>query len=167
LASTIDIAPGHNIGKPKILFRKLENLEIQKQKDKLTKVNPRVKLSEKELLTRNSAKKKTMTEVSFDDFTRLDFRIGRVIKANYLEGSEKLLKVQVNIGKEKRQAIAGLAKHYSPEDLINQLVAVIVNLQPRKIFGEVSEVMLLAAVDGSKVTLLNPDKEVSEGSKVT
>jgi len=51
--------------------------------------------------------------------------------------------------------------------LINQLVAVIVNLQPRKIFGEVSEVMLLAAVDGSKVSLLNPDKEVSEGSKVT
>ena len=167
LASTIDIAPGHNIGKPKILFRKLENLEIQKQKDKLTKANPRVKLSEKELLTRNSAKKKTMTGASFDDFTRLDLRIGRVVKANYLEGSEKLLKVQVNIGKEKRQAIAGLAKHYSPEDLINQLVAVIVNLQPRKIFGEVSEVMLLAAVDGNKVSLLNPDKEVSEGSKVT
>jgi methionyl-tRNA synthetase len=167
LASTIDIAPGHNIGKPKILFRKLENSEIQKQKDKLAKANPRVKLSEKELLTRNSTKKKTMTEASFDDFTRLDFRIGRVVKANYLEGSEKLLKVQVNIGKEKCQAIAGLAEHYSPEDLINQLVAVIVNLQPRKIFGEVSEVMLLAAVDGSKVSLLNPDKEVSEGSKVT
>ncbi len=107
-----------------------------------------------------------MSDVSFDEFARLDFRIGRVVEAERLEGSTKLLRLWIDIGGERRQSIAGLAEHYSPEELKNWLVAVIVNLKPRKIFGEVSEVMLLAALDSEKVSLLNPDREVSEGSKV-
>ncbi len=108
-----------------------------------------------------------MTEATIDDFTRLDFRIGKIINANYLEGSNKLLKIQISIGDEVRQSISGIAEHYTPEDLKGQLVAVIVNLKPRKMFGEVSDVMLLAAIDKNKVSLLNPDKDVLEGSIIT
>ncbi|MFC1755214.1 methionine--tRNA ligase subunit beta [Thermoproteota archaeon] len=108
-----------------------------------------------------------MTDVTIDDFTRLDFRIGKIINVNYLKGSNKLLKIQISIGDEVRQSISGIAEHYTPEDLKNQLVAVIVNLKPRKMFGEISDVMLLAAIDKDKVSLLNPNKEVLEGSKIS
>ena len=108
-----------------------------------------------------------MTEISYDEFARLDFRVGRVIKAERLEGSHKLLKLQIDIGGKRRQSIAGLAEQYTPEELKNRLVSVIVNLKPRKIFGEVSEVMLLATLDGEKTALLIPDKEVAEGSKLS
>ncbi len=110
-----------------------------------------------------------MTEVSFDEFMKLDFRVGKVVEAERLKGSSKLLRLQVDIGGERRQSIAGLAEQYTPEEMMNRLVAVIVNLTPRKVFGETSEVMLLAALDkeSKKISLLTPDKEVSEGSRVT
>lgn len=167
LASIIDVNPSHKISKPEILFKKLEYKEIQKQKDKLNKTKNKEQSSEKQLLMRKSKKQMKMTEATIDDFTRLDFRIGKIINANYLEGSNKLLKIQISIGDEVRQSISGIAEHYSPEDLKGQLVAVIVNLKPRKMFGEVSDVMLLAAIDKNKVSLLNPDKDVLEGSNIT
>lgn len=166
-ASIIDVKPGHKIDKPEILFKKLEYKEIQKQKDKLNKTKNKQQSSEKELLVRKSQKPMKMTEATIDDFTRLDFRIGKIINANYLEGSNKLLKIQISIGDEVRQSISGIAEHYTPEDLKGQLVAVIVNLKPRKMLGEVSDVMLLAAIDKNKVSLLNPDKDVLEGSTIT
>jgi len=166
-ASIIDIKPGHKIGKPEILFKKLEYSEIQRQKNKLNKTDDKMQSSEKKLLIGKSLKPDKMNEITIDDFTKLDFRIGKIINANYLKGSDKLLKIQISIGDEIRQSISGIAEHYTPEDLKNQLVAVIVNLKPRKMFGETSDVMLLAAIDKNKVSLLNPNKEVLEGSKIT
>lgn len=167
-ASQIDIKPGHKVSRPRILFRKLEEAEIQKQKDNLVKSESRDQASKEKLLARHPFKKGAkLTEVPFEEFTRLDFRIGRVVEAERLKGSNKLLKLQIDIGGERRQSIAGVAEQYTPEELKNRLVAVIVNLKQRKVFGEVSEVMLLAALDKDKMSLLNPDKEVSEGSKVS
>jgi methionine--tRNA ligase beta chain len=108
-----------------------------------------------------------MAKVSYEDFVKLDFRIGKVITAERIKDSKKLLKLKIDVGGEERQSIAGLANEYEPENLKNRLVSIIVNLEPRKVFGEISEVMLLAAVENEKVSLLVPDKEVLEGSRIS
>jgi methionine--tRNA ligase beta chain len=108
-----------------------------------------------------------MTEISYEEFVRLDFRIGRVVEAEKIHGSNKLLRLQIDIGGKKLQSISGITEQYGPEELLNRLVAVIVNLKPRKVFGNLSEVMLLAALDKDKISILKPDKEITEGSKVS
>lgn len=107
-----------------------------------------------------------MTEVSFEEFSKIEIKIGRIVEAERLTGSNRLLKLKVDIGGETRQSIAGLAEYYKPEDLKGRLAAAVVNLKPRKVFGEASEVMLLAAIDGGNISLLKPDRDVSAGSKV-
>lgn len=82
-------------------------------------------------------------------------------------GSKKLVKLQIDIGGQTKQSVAGLGDQYGVEDLRSRLVAVVTNLRPRKIFGLDSEVMILAAIDGSSVAVLGPDKKVSPGAKVT
>jgi len=108
-----------------------------------------------------------LTELSFEEFSKIDIRIGRVVEAERLTGSSRLLKLKISLDGEEKQSIAGVAEHYRPEDLKGRLVAAVVNLKPRKVFGEVSEVMLLAAIDGETISLLKPDRDVSAGSKVT
>jgi len=108
-----------------------------------------------------------MSEVPFDGFIKLDFRIGRVIEAEKIKGSSKLLKLIVNIGDEKRQVIAGIGEYYTPEELKSKLLVFVVNLKSRKVFGEVSEAMLLAAFDETNISLLIPDKDISIGSKIS
>ncbi len=102
---------------------------------------------------------------TYADFAKLDLRVGRILKVERIEGSEKLYKLRVDIG-EERTLVAGLAKHYKPEELEGRLVVVVANLEPKKIFGVVSQGMLLAAVDGENVALLQPDKEVRPGTKI-
>lgn len=110
-----------------------------------------------------------MNLVTIEDFQKLDIRIGKIIKAERIPGSKKLLKLEVNIGNEIRQIVAGIAEMYKPEELIGKKVVVLVNLQPKKIFGVESQGMLLAADVNGKPYLLKVDREdeVPEGSKVT
>jgi methionyl-tRNA synthetase len=105
-------------------------------------------------------------QVSFDEFSRIDFRVGRVAGAERVPGSKKLVKLQIDLGTETKQSVAGLGDQYSPEELAGRLVIVVTNLKPRQIFGLASEVMLLAAVEGERVSLLTPDREVAPGTKV-
>ncbi len=104
--------------------------------------------------------------VSYAEFTRLDIRIGKIKKVERVEGSEKLYKLIVDVGDHERTIVAGLAKYYTPEELENRLVVVLTNLEPKKFFGIESKGMLLAAVDGDSVALLQPDREVKPGAKV-
>jgi len=106
--------------------------------------------------------------VSYDEFARLDLRVGKVVKAERIEGSRKLLRLEVDIGGEVRQIVAGIAEMYRPEELIGKKVIVLVNLQPKVIFGVESQGMLLAADVGGKPYLLTVDKpeEVPPGAKV-
>lgn len=94
--------------------------------------------------------------------------MAKVITAAKVEGSEKLLKLQMDLGQEKRQIIAGIAQFYQPEDLIGKEIIVVVNLEPRIIFDLESQGMLLAAEDEKqkKPVLLMPDKEVPPGTKI-
>jgi len=104
--------------------------------------------------------------VTFDDFEKLEIRIGKITSAEKIEGADKLLKLEVDLGGVKRQLVAGIAQYYKPEELINKEIPVLVNLEMRKIRGIESQGMLLAAIEGGIPVLLHPDKEVSPGSIV-
>ncbi len=105
-------------------------------------------------------------EISFDDFMKMDIRVVKIIKAEKHPNADKLLKLQVDLGTEQRQVIAGIAEHYQPEDLVGKSVSIIANLKPAKIRGELSQGMILAADDGSTVSPLIPLRDVDAGSKV-
>jgi len=105
--------------------------------------------------------------VSFEEFTKMDLRIGKINKAEPVTGSRNLIKMLVDIGEgEIRQAVAGIAQFYNAKELEGRHVAVIVNLQPKKMFGLESNVMILAAEDEKTVSVLLPDHPVKTGSKI-
>jgi methionine--tRNA ligase beta chain len=105
--------------------------------------------------------------VSFEEFSKMDLRIGKITKAEIVAGSKNLIKMMIDIGGgESRQAVAGIAQYYNAKELIDKQVAVIVNLQPKRMFGIESNVMILAAEDEKTVSVLLPDRSVKVGSKI-
>ncbi len=145
---------GHKINKPKPLFKKIDDDEIAKRKEELLN-------NSKEVTTQEKEENKMGDLISIDDFGKIDLRVGKVIKAESVPKSDKLLKLQVDIKEKTLQIVAGLAKSYTPEELLNQKVIVIVNLKPAKLFGIESQGMLLATDDS--VGLLTPQKgEIGE-----
>ncbi|MBD3420767.1 MAG: methionine--tRNA ligase [Chitinivibrionales bacterium] len=105
--------------------------------------------------------------VTFDDFKNIDLRVAIVKQAEKVKKSNKLLKLQVAIGPQSRQIIAGIAQHYKPEEIIGKQIIVVANLKPAKLMGELSQGMLLAAQDGNSLCILGLDKQVTPGSKVS
>jgi len=152
------LVSGTELGKAEVLFRKIEDSEIEKELEKLKK------------LSAEADAKKAATETNFieyEDFAKLDLRVGKVTKAEKKEGSDKLLRLEVDLGSETRKIIGGLATNYSPEEMIGKSVIVVFNLKPKKIMGEESQGMLLAANQDKKIFLLTPDAEVKPGSKIS
>ena len=105
-------------------------------------------------------------EITFDEFKKLDLRVAQVLSATKVEGADKLLRFEVDLGAEKRQIIASIAPWYAPESLIGRKIIVVANLAPAKIRGNVSQGMLLAAEDGGQLALLGLDKDMPAGSQV-
>ncbi|MGQ9726610.1 MAG: methionine--tRNA ligase subunit beta [Candidatus Bathycorpusculaceae bacterium] len=106
-------------------------------------------------------------EISFEEFQKLDMRIGRIVEANQIPGSRNLIRMIVDFGTEKRQAVAGLLRWYKPENLVGRKCAFILNLQRRKFMGVESQCMILAAEDEKgNVVILQPEKDIEIGSKV-
>ena len=143
---------GHTLGLPEPLFPRLELAKPAppKPKPKMTEPTPA-----------------PSGIITIDDFMKTQFRIGRVLEAEPVEGSDKLLKLQIVIGEERRQIVAGIRATYSPDDLIGRQVVVVVNLKPAKLRGVESQGMLLAANDeNGGAILLQPDKEAPEGTTV-
>lgn len=103
--------------------------------------------------------------IPFDEFKKIELRIGKVLHAERVEGSSKLLKLNVNAG-EDRQIIAGIGAHYSPEDLMGKEIVIVANLEPRMIMGLESQGMLLAA-HGEGPVILHPEKEVPPGAIIS
>jgi methionyl-tRNA synthetase len=106
-------------------------------------------------------------EVTIEDFTKLDLRIARVERVEIHPNAEKLLKISIEMGGERRQLVAGIAPYYRPEDLEGRLIVIVANLKPAKLRGEWSHGMLLAASGGGTVTVLSPLAEVPTGSTVS
>jgi methionine--tRNA ligase beta chain len=103
--------------------------------------------------------------INYEDFKKIDLRVAKVLAAEKIEGSEKLLKLQIDLGEEQRQLVSGVAKSYVPEDLVGREIIIVANLEPRQIMGLESQGMLLAADRGNPV-LLVPDKELPPGVEV-
>lgn len=107
-----------------------------------------------------------MEIISFEDFKKLDIRIGKIMSAEKVEGSDKLLKLEVDFGAETRQIIAGLAQFYAPEALLGKECPFAYNLAPRVLKGLESQGMILCPSDENGPVLLHPDKEILPGSLV-
>lgn len=110
-------------------------------------------------------------EITYDDFVKLDLRVATIVEAEEHPNADRLLKLQVDLGAEKRQICAGIKAYYDPADLVGKQIVVVANLAPRKIRGEESNGMLLAAsaMDGeelSDVIVLSPSKQAPAGSSV-
>jgi methionine--tRNA ligase beta chain len=106
-------------------------------------------------------------EISFDEFQKLDLRVGKIVEANQISGSRNLIRMIVDFGNEKRQAVAGLLQYYEPDSLVGRKCAFVLNLQRRKMMGVESQCMILAAEDSKgNVVILQPEKDITEGSKI-
>ncbi len=106
-------------------------------------------------------------EVTFDEFKKIDLRVGRIVEVDQIVGSKKLLRILVDFGTEKRQAVAGLLQWYQPSELVGKKAVFLLNLQKRVMMGIESQCMILAAEDNQgTVTILQPEKDIAEGSKV-
>ncbi|MDK2794955.1 MAG: methionyl-tRNA synthetase [Archaeoglobaceae archaeon] len=138
------------VKKPDLPFKKIENEEIE----------PLKKAIQEKFCEKNES------EVSIEEFRKMDFRVGKIVSAQKIEGSKKLMKLVVDIGSEKRQIVAGIAESYSPEELIGKLVVVLANLKPAKLMGVESRSMILAVDVEGKPILLTPEREVKPGEKV-
>lgn len=134
---------------PSILFQKVEDELVQTEVDKLnaTKMN-------------NSTAAPQKDETSFDDFMKMDIRLGTILSAQKVEKADKLLQLMVDTGIDKRTIISGIAEHYTPEEIIGKTVSVLVNLAPRKIRGVESQGMILMAEnEEGKLSFISPEKE--------
>lgn len=106
-------------------------------------------------------------EIPFDEFLKLDMRIGKIVEAKHIAGSRNLIRMTADFGEEKRQAVAGLLQWYKPEDLLGKKCAFVLNLQKRKMMGVESQCMILAADNGKgSVVVLQAEKDISEGSRI-
>jgi len=124
------------------------------------------KASKEEKVKKKEKGGESVEYISFDDFMKLDLRVGKIIEVKGHPNADRLYVVKVDLGDEVRQLVAGLKKYYKPEELLNHYVVIISNLEPKKLRGVESQGMLLAADDGERVALLMPDKEVKLGSRI-
>jgi methionyl-tRNA synthetase len=147
--------PGHQIGQAEILFAQIEDVEIQKQLDKLeaTKTANQVE----------NAKAEPQKEIiTFEDFAKVDLRIGTIIEAEKMSKANKLLVLKVDTGIDVRTIVSGIAEHFTPEEVIGKRVTVLVNLAPRALRGVESEGMLLLTNTAEgKLVFVNPDTSTS------
>lgn len=105
--------------------------------------------------------------VSIDEFRRIELKIATIKKAEPHPNADKLLVLQIDLGSEERQIVAGIKGHYAPEELVGRQVVVVANLETAKLRGVESQGMLLAASDGDRIVILTPEKQVSPGAKVS
>jgi len=105
-------------------------------------------------------------EISFKEFQKLDMRIGKVLEADQIPNSKSLIRMVVDFGEERRQAVAGLLQWYKPEDLVGKKYAFLLNLERKRFMGVESQCMILAAEDDNDVVCLQPEKEIKKGSRI-
>lgn len=148
-ASGLNLNEGSTMNKPELLFVKIEDETVQKQ---ISKLGNNIELSKN-----TETKPIESALISIDDFKKIHLKTARILEAENVQKSKKLIKLQVDLGYERRQILAGIAEHYKPEDLIGKLVVVVENLQPAKLMGHESNGMLLAAnAPDGKLTLIHP-----------
>jgi len=154
------LQPGKKINKPELLFEKIEDETIQAQLDKLqqTKVD-------NEAANKTAAPAKA--NIEFDDFTKMDIRVGTIVEAEKVAKTKKLLQLKVDTGIDQRTVVSGIAEFFKPEEIIGKQVSILVNLAPRKIRGIESQGMILMAEDATgKLEFVSPANAVKPGSEI-
>ena len=168
------LSAGYSLRAPELLFRKIEDTEVAEQVEKLKLKSSKIKMQEKE--EQHTAKPKEenkttsglKTEIVFDDFAKIDLKTGTITAAEKVEKADKLLKLEVDLGFEKRTIVSGIALHFAPEDIIGKQVVVVANLAPRKMRGIESNGMILMAEDAEgKLKFVAPTEAVNNGSGVS
>ena len=160
LGSTDLLPEGHQLNEPALLFEKIEDAVIEAQIQKLLDTK---KANEEAAYKANPVRQ----DIAFEDFEKLDIRVGTVVECERVPKADKLLRFLIADGLENRTIVSGIAKHYNPEDLIGKQVCFIANLPPRKLRGIESQGMILSAenFDGG-LSVLTVDREVKPGSEV-
>ena len=164
---------GYSLRAPELLFRKLEDSEVAVQVEKLKSKSEKLKESanmEQQPGGKGAEMKKTTAkpEITFDDFTKIDLKTGTITAAEKVEKADKLLKLEVDLGFEKRTIVSGIALHFDPAAIIGKQVIVVTNLAPRKMRGIESNGMILMAEDADgKLQFVNPAESVNNGSHVS
>jgi methionyl-tRNA synthetase len=169
------LSVGYSLREPQLLFRKIEDEEISYQVEKLknglvkpaTEKNKEKKMEENKTADAADASSGKPV-IQYDDFAKLELKTGTVISCEKVEKADKLLKLEVDLGAEKRTIVSGIALYYKPEEMVGKQVIVVTNLAPRKMKGIESQGMILTAEDkDGKLELLKPENTVSPGSNVS
>ena len=154
---------GHKLEQAQLLFDKIEDSTIEAQIQKLENTKKQNQMENKEVVVAPMKE-----NIVFDDFMKLDLRIGTILEAKKVEKSNKLLQFLVDTGVDKRTILSGIAKHYSPEEMVGKQVTIVANLAPRPMMGTVSEGMILMAEDSEgNLRLIQPNEVVNPGSTVS
>ncbi|NIS38588.1 methionine--tRNA ligase subunit beta [Candidatus Saccharibacteria bacterium] len=154
----LQLPDGHQFGKPQILFQKIEDDIIQKEVDRLKAIQVKMQ-KEKDA--------KDMSTITLDEFQKVELKTAKVLEAEAIPKAKKLLKLQVDVGGENRQLVAGIAQYYQPEELVGKNIVIVANLEPATIRGVESQGMLLAVQDDNQLTLVTTERDVSPGKPVS
>lgn len=151
---------------PELLFKKIEDEQVQKQIDKLHAASEQPK-AEQQATTTEVKVAPQKDEIEFEDFMKLDLRVGTVLHAERVPKTDKLMKIELDMGFEKRTVVSGIAKHYEAKEIIGKQVTVVANLAPKKMRGIESKGMILMAEDtDGKLVFVSPVQQTSVGSEV-
>jgi methionyl-tRNA synthetase len=162
-AGSVDLLEAeHQLNEPSLLFEKIEDETVTTQ---IQKLEDSKKENSKDTKVTIAPMKE---EIQFDDFMKVDIRVGTVLSAEKVKKSNKLLKLRIDTGLDERTILSGIAKHFSAEEMVGKQVSVLVNLAPRPMMGEVSEGMVLMVEDSEgNLKLLSPSDRVNPGSTVS
>jgi methionyl-tRNA synthetase len=171
------LSVGYSLRAPELLFRKIEDDEVKAQVEKLLKAKAAVAAQavpapstpeKKEATAPPAAEKPAKASIVYDDFAKLDLRVGTILAAEKVEKADKLLKLTVDLGTEQRTIVSGIALHFNPADIVGRQVVVVANLAPRKMRGIESNGMILMAEDGKgKLHFVNPEDKIEAGAGVS
>lgn len=162
------LSVGYSMREPQLLFRKIEDSEISAQIEKLKNGLTKVEEQTQTAPTPAPEEKPVKPEIVFEDFAKIDLKVGTIIAAEKVEKADKLLKLTVDLGFEIRTIVSGIALHYSPEEITGRQVTVVTNLAPRKMRGIESNGMILMAEDkAGKLHFLRPPTDIDPGSNVS
>jgi methionyl-tRNA synthetase len=159
------VKPGYSLRAPELLFQKVEDAQVKAQIEKLQQ-GATAKAAKNAQQAAESKATEGKPEISFDDFAKLDLRVGKVVAAEKVEKADKLLKLTVDIGTEKRTVVSGIALQYKPEEVTGKQVTLVANLAPRKMRGIESQGMILMAEDNGKLVFVSASDEAAPGSEV-
>jgi methionyl-tRNA synthetase len=167
---------GYSLRAPELLFRKIEDAEVAAQIAKLNKglSDSSQPVANDAQLTNNKKEENKLKkpnlkpEITIDDFAKIDLKTGTILSAEKIEKADKLLKLEIDLGFEKRTILSGIAKHFTPEEIVGKQVVVVANLAPRKMRGIESNGMILMAEDQSgKLHFVKPENVIENGSGVS